>query len=53
MGHSLQTLLSAYVHVIEELRGQERRSATELIREARRNVHILVTQPMAESAGAE
>lgn len=35
MGHSLQTLLSVYVHVIDELRETERRSAEDLIREAR------------------
>jgi integrase len=38
MGHSLQTLLDTYTHVIEELRGQERRSAEALIRDARERV---------------
>jgi hypothetical protein len=33
MGHTLQTLLSTYTHVIEELRGSPRRSAESLIRE--------------------
>jgi integrase len=45
LGHSLETLLSTYVHVIEELRGTRRRTAQELIREARiGSGHILVTQ---------
>jgi integrase len=35
MGHSLQTLLGTYTHVIEELRGEPARSAELLIREAR------------------
>jgi integrase len=35
MGHSLQMLLSTYTHVIEELRGGERQSAEELIKQAR------------------
>jgi hypothetical protein len=35
MGHSIQMLLSTYVHVIEELRGRERISAEAEIREAR------------------
>ena len=35
MGHSLQTLLGTYTHVIAELRGQKRRSAETLIRQAR------------------
>lgn len=35
MGHSLQTLLGTYTHVIAELRGQKRRSAEMLIRHAR------------------
>jgi integrase len=35
MGHSLQTLLGTYTHVIEELRGEPARSAETLIREAR------------------
>jgi len=49
MGHSLQTLLSTYVHVMSK----ERQSATDLIREARRNVHILVTQRVAEAGSGE
>jgi integrase len=35
LGHSLQTLLGTYTHVIEELRGRDRESAETLIREAR------------------
>lgn len=35
MGHSIQTLLTTYVSVIEELRGEPRESAEALIREAR------------------
>jgi integrase len=35
MGHSIQTLLSTYTHVMEELRGKKRRAAEALIREAR------------------
>lgn len=35
MGHSLQTLLSTYTHVISELRGRDNLSAETLIREAR------------------
>jgi integrase len=45
MGHTVQTLLSTYTHVIEELRGSPRQSAETLIRKARtRRGHILVTQ---------
>jgi integrase len=45
MGHTLQTLLSTYTHVIEELRGSPRKSAETLIRQARaKGGHILVTQ---------
>ena len=43
MGHSLETLLRTYTHVIKELAGQRIVSGDELIREARR-VHILVTR---------
>jgi hypothetical protein len=50
MGHSLQTLFSTYVHVIEELRGAKRRPAQDLIRDARKEVHILVTQVEAKAA---
>jgi integrase len=35
MGHSLQTLLGTYTHVIEELRGEPARSAETLVQEAR------------------
>jgi integrase len=35
MGHSPQTLLGTYTHVIEELRGEPARSAELLIRETR------------------
>src|SRR5439155_17736566 len=35
MGHTLQTLLSTYIHVIEELRGAERKPAEDLIPPAR------------------
>ena len=44
MGHSLQTLLGTYTHVIQELRGAGRVDPAELIREAREPGHILVTQ---------
>lgn len=43
MGHSLETLLNTYTHVIKTLAGQGRVSGDELIREARRG-HILVTR---------
>jgi integrase len=36
MGHSIQTLLGTYTHVIEELRGQPGESAETLIRNARK-----------------
>lgn len=35
MGHSLQTLLSTYVHIIEDLRDAERVDGNQLIQEAR------------------
>jgi hypothetical protein len=35
MGHSLETLLRTYTHVIEELRGAEREPAETLIAKAR------------------
>lgn len=35
MGHSPQTLLGTYTHVIEDLRGRDSESAEELIRRAR------------------
>lgn len=35
MGHSIQTLLSTYIHIIEELRDAAPKSADELIKEAR------------------
>jgi hypothetical protein len=35
MGHSLQTLLGTYTHVVDELRGKPRRSAEALIRAER------------------
>lgn len=38
MGHSLQTLLSTYTRVIEELRSTPRVRAETLIRQARRKV---------------
>jgi integrase len=45
MGHTLQSLLSTYTHVIEELRGSPSQPAETLIREARAmGGHILVTQ---------
>jgi hypothetical protein len=36
LGHTLQVLFSTYAHVIEDLRGGERRSAEDEIRLARR-----------------
>jgi hypothetical protein len=50
MGHSLQMLLSTYVHVIEELRGRERVSAEEEIRAARAE---LVVGDVAQTLPAE
>jgi integrase len=38
MGHSIQMLLSTYVHVIEELRGRERISASDEVRAARASI---------------
>jgi hypothetical protein len=35
LGHSIQTLLKTYTHVMEELRGQPRGPGEELIRDAR------------------
>jgi integrase len=43
MGHSLETLLRTYTHVIKELAGQGVVSGDDLVRQARR-VHILVTR---------
>ena len=40
MGHSLQTLLGTYTHVIAELRGQKRRSAEMLIRDVRETSRV-------------
>jgi hypothetical protein len=51
MGHSLQTLLNTYTHVIEELRGQPRRSAEALIREARDRA-VPQKAPKASRAGS-
>jgi integrase len=54
MGHTLQTLLSTYTHVIEELRGSPRKSAETLIRQARtKRGHILVTQDSESEAVAD
>ena len=46
MGHSLETLLRTYTHVIKDLAGQGVVSGDDLIRQARR-VHILVTRAAA------
>src|SRR4029453_12108009 len=35
MGHSIQTLLGTYTHVIEELRGKPTKTADDLVRKAR------------------
>jgi len=57
MGHSVQVLLSTYVHVIEELRGRERVSAEEEIRAARASLasgdvaQTLPAEPRLDSAG--
>lgn len=40
LGHTLQTLLSTYTHVIEELRGAERKDAEDLVRLARQEQPI-------------
>jgi integrase len=50
MGHSLQMLLGTYTHVIEDLRGQPRRSAEDLIREAR-DSHTPQIAPEVEQSG--
>jgi integrase len=52
MGHSLQTLLNTYTHVIEELRGQPPRPAEALIREARDRV-VPQKAPRAARARSE
>jgi integrase len=52
LGHSLQTLLGTYTHVIDELRGQPRRSAEDLIREAR-DSHRPQIAPAEASAGEQ
>ena len=54
MGHTLQTLLSTYTHVIEELRGSPRKAAESLIRQARaKSGHISVTQDFSTAAVAD
>jgi integrase len=50
MGHSLQTLLTTYTHVIEELRGHERQSADTIVRQERGND---VTQTSRTPANAD
>ncbi|MGZ4367096.1 MAG: tyrosine-type recombinase/integrase, partial [Gaiellaceae bacterium] len=50
MGHSLETLLRTYTHVIEELRGAEREPAETLIAKARSTRRAL-SVPQRGSAG--
>lgn len=52
LGHSLQTLFGTYTHVIEELRGQERVPAEDVIRMARRGGED-VAQKLPEPAEAD
>jgi integrase len=55
LGHSLQTLFGTYTHVIEELRGQDRVKAEDVIRTARRGKDVAQKLPEpaeANSGGA-
>ena len=52
MGHSLQTLLSTYVHIIEELRDSDRIDGATLIEEARREVHRPTGRNRRASSGS-